>query len=53
MWKLLLQLFAEDEQNPTEEVEAGSVDATEEEVEFSETEEVEENTQQQTKDSQK
>ena len=49
MWKLLLQLFAEDEQNPTEEVEAGSVDATEEEVEFSETEEVEENTQQQTK----
>lgn len=32
MWKINLQLFAgEDEQNPTEEVEASSVDATEEE----------------------
>lgn len=35
MWKLLLQLFAQGEQNPTEEVEASSVDATEE-VDFEE-----------------
>ena len=51
MWKFLLQLFAEDEQNPTEEVEASSVDATEDdEVEFDDTsEEEQEDTTQQTK----
>ena len=48
MWKLKLQLFAEDdEQNPTEEVEASSVDATEEEdVEFEDSEEAKEQTKQ-------
>jgi hypothetical protein len=46
MWKLLLQLFAEND-NPTEEVEAGSVDATEDEdVDFDEPEETEESVQQ-------
>lgn len=41
MWKLLLQLFAEDEQTPTEEVEASSVDATEDDddIDFNDIEE--------------
>jgi hypothetical protein len=46
MWKLLLQLFAEDEHNPTEEVEASSVDATEEDVEFDDGEQTPQQTKQ-------
>lgn len=52
MWKFNLQLFAENEQIPTQEVEASSVDATEEEdVEFDEevVEQEEQQTTQQTK----
>lgn len=51
MWKFNLQLFAEDEQNPTPEVEASSVDATEDDVDFDDEaqEEQEETSTQQTK----
>lgn len=47
MWKLNLQLFAENEQNPAPEAEAESVEATDEEVEFEDSEE--EVTEKQTK----
>jgi hypothetical protein len=47
MWKLNLQLFAEDEQNPAEVAEAESVEATDEDVEFEDSED--EVTEKQTK----
>lgn len=49
MWKLNLQLFAEDEQNPTQEVEASSVDATEDDVDFEDEVETSDTSSQQTK----
>lgn len=50
MWKFNLQLFAEDEQEPTPEVEASSVDATEEtDVDFDDEIEEQEAPEQQTK----